>query len=131
MNSKFIQYAPQGIFENSKDGVIPIQSVFFTRTVAAATSLIPAVVGKRSRIVGGVFQSNATTSTGITIFYNASGAGTILFALGTPARDGSQGPFPLPISEFGYFETQTGDALFAEAAVVSQQGTLFYIQYTP
>lgn len=125
-------YSPNKIFEDSNTNVIPIVPKHGSIAAAANSTIVSAVSGKRIAVIGGFFQSNATTNTGQIAFYSASTGGTLLAAFGTPARD-TYPPFLLPLLEGGgiYFETVTGEALVAAASSYDQLFTIQTITYTP
>jgi hypothetical protein len=112
-----------------KGQVCPIQFKFTDSPVMGAEAvLIAAQSGKRIRVMGGVFTTDDPKNIGLLQLGDGAGANWI-FGYWPPIR-GTQ-PFILPISDTGYFETSTGNALYVFCTTNSCVYSLFYIVYTP
>lgn len=123
----YVQYSPQKIFENDKDGVIPVLTIAGTYGVASNQSLVTGVSNKRVRVVGYAAQSGTATQ-GVYGFINGSGGSALSSFVAPPL---TLAPALFPITEHGYFETSTGTGLFLNIATASVSLNIFYIIYTP
>ncbi len=122
-----VVYSPNKVFVSTKDGVVPVESLFVARAVSANNSVVAAVSGKRIRVVGLTIQTNGAAAGSIT-FYSGSG-GTALWGFVTPPN--TMPPFVHEPNLLGYFETATGVGLFDTVVTTAQVYTIQYIIYTP
>lgn len=122
-------YNPNKRFYTAKDGTCPIISVTVnTLAVAANTSLVTAVSGKRIRVVGGTVSSTGALT--VLNFISGSG-GTSLRILTVPLNTVTDPNEPLIPNEDDQFETATGIGLFVTNTATTCYLSLNYIVYTP
>ncbi len=127
MTSAYFRVNPANIYENSKDGVLPLLNLFASIPVGANQLLISAVAGKRVRIMGLLSQTN-NAAQGALQFLNGN-AGPLLYSYWQPTT--AQTPEKLPVIDTGYFETSTGNGLYATVITQPIICNIFYIIYTP
>lgn len=87
------------------------------------------VSGERIRVMGWILQSGGTSESNIH-FKSASGGTQLTGDQRIPPYTGGAN-HTLPIAYTGYFETSTGEGLYADVATDSLNGTLFYVTYVP
>lgn len=79
--------------------------------------------------MGWILQSGGTSESNIH-FKSASGGTQLTGDQRIPPYTGGAN-HTLPIAYTGYFETSTGEGLYADVATDSLNGTLFYVTYVP
>lgn len=122
----FQRLNPLAFYETPKE-VCPVQNVYVSLAVAVNQVVVPAVSGKRIRVMGMIAQTN-NAAKGVLQFLDGAG-GTILYSYYMPTFD--QPLEKLPIVNSGYFETTTGNGLYATVLTNLMQANVFYITYTP
>lgn len=123
----FHRVDPVRLYESKE--VCKVQAAFVEATVAANTSVIAAVSGKRHRVMGWIAQCD--TATVGTFQLKSASAGTMLMAplAAPPVTNGDT--HTLPITDSGYMETNTGEGLFVDVVTGAVNLTVFYITYIP
>lgn len=124
----FNRYDPIRVFE-TKTGVCQIYCAAIALTVANNTAVVAAVSGKRIRVMGWNAQTQ-NAAAGTYLFKSASG-GTTLYptTYAPPLTSGAM--HQMPIAQSGYFETNTGEGLYADCTTQVVTVAVFYITYTP
>jgi hypothetical protein len=125
--SNFTRFFPARIYEDQKD-VTPVMSVGIALATGNGRQVIAAVAGKRIRVMGWIAQS--ITAVGQHQFTDGSG-GTALTDDHYSPLDTSGTKFDMPVIPSGYFETSTGNGLFADITTQNARLTVFYVLYTP
>lgn len=120
---------PLALYE-SKKGVCPTQTAFKAATVGSNREIITGIPGKRLRIIFKDMQS-ATAAQGSIIFKSASGGTQLRSAINAPANTANPLIYPLIENGDGYFDTLTGEGLFADIATADINLTVRYFAYTP
>lgn len=126
-----LQYDPLSFFEQnpSKGGVCEVKTLTVNGlAVAANTLLVSAISGKRIRVIGGNVFSNGAYS--VLSFISASG-GTIKKMIAVPANTVATPNVPLVPDPYSFFETNTGEGLYATNSAVIVLLSLNYIEVTP
>lgn len=104
-----------------------------TANIALAAGLnqliVTAVTGKRIRCMGWKAQGNAAGFPSIS-FKSASG-GTVLTPHIYVPNNAAGLTNDLPVTDSGYFETLTGEGLYADINVANLNILVFYIIYKP
>ena len=118
----FTQYAPQAIFKNDKDGVIPTKRAAVAYGTGTNQNFISAVTGKRLLIIS-FFVTSAGGGLNIK---NGSGGAALWYGPG--ALNGS---LTFDTTEFGYFESSTNTAIVVDVATAGANLSATYIEYTP
>lgn len=119
---------PSRRFE-SRGRICPLS--FFANTVGVGVNrlIAAAVPDQRIRCMGLAAQTQAAAS-GNLIFKSASGGTVICPSFYTPVSTNGAFFF-LPMTETGYFETNTNEGLYADCGTNDQSLLLFYITYAP
>ena len=119
----------EGAFYNVRNGnpeYCPLIPLFVSQAVAGPTAIIAANTTKKTRIMGGIFQTNNAASG---ILQLRAGT-TLYFSYGLPTN--AEPPLHFPVTKEGFlFETAVNEAVNATGITQASQFTLFYIQYTP
>ena len=119
---------PTKIYENVKDGVLPVLSATGVQVVASNVTWITSPGStKKIRILGGFFQVSGATAATVTI---KTSTGPVNLINGIVAPANAQFVL-LPIVDQGYCETATGDSLTADVSGATVFYFLNYIVYTP
>jgi|LakMenE18May11ns_1017448.scaffolds.fasta_scaffold9869298_2 hypothetical protein len=109
--------------------VCTVQCATLAAPLALNQTLVPAVTGKRIRVMGWIAQSGGAVVGAFGLKNGATGA-YIMFLKRVPAiTDGLIEK--LPIVDCGYMETSTGTALGLDVTDAAVNLTVFYIEYTP
>lgn len=129
--TNYIQYNPNGIFENAKDGVCPVINVLKGLLAATDNQLaVSAVTGKIILVLEASLCS-ATTAAGIVYFRDGS-AGTAKRAMNAPPNNVGPGNFHLPFNPAGYFQSTAGTGLYINnTSAAAAELSISYITYTP
>ena len=123
----FLQLDNARLFQ-AKGEISPIRSAGGTFAIGANQSVIAAVPGYRSRLVGWIAQSDSAATVSDFTLKNGSGGAILHALLSVPALPGAHN---LPISYGGYFETDTNTALVIDVTTTALRITVFYVSYIP
>lgn len=120
--------SPNRIFEYVSDGVCPIYTFSVLQRVSSDNEVVPAVAGKRIRVISLTAQTNNAGTNGALTFTAGSG-GTRLF--GSYAPENTALPLVLEPNLLGWFETETSVGLYDTIEIDEIIYNLQYIIYTP
>lgn len=99
----------------------------FTIAAGATATLVAAISGYRIRVMAFFLQSTTGVQGGI--LFKSSGGTSLLTPIICPPSTAA--PFLLPLTNSGYFETLTGEALQAMATTSDVYVNAFYTTYKP
>jgi len=91
-------------------------------------TVVTAVSGERIRVMG--WRAQGTTSTQGYFYLKSASGGTLLTARWTFPPSTSL-PDILPITDGGYYETNTGEGLFIDITTAALSLDLYYVTYVP
>lgn len=120
-----LQIDPLRVFE-VKGNVCQLQCASLTLT-GNNQQVVAGVAGSRIRVMGWAMQSS-DSSRRFYLFKSASGGTRLCGFFNAPPNTADAQQFPITIS--GYFETNTGEGLFADLEL-DIHVNVFYIVYTP
>lgn len=123
----FLQIDNARLFQ-AKGEISPIRAAGGSFAVGANQSVIAAVPGYRSRIVGWQAQSDSAAGVSDFALKNGSGGAILHAHLSVPALPGVHN---LPISYGGYFEADTNTAVVIDVTTNTLRITVFYVSYIP
>jgi len=109
--------------------VSTVTQAFITGTVANNQVVIAAITGKRIRVMC-VHLQGTGGAIGAVLFKSASGGTSLSPSYWAPANTNAA-QFILPMTDTGYFETNTGEGLYVDIASAGVYVNVFYITYTP
>lgn len=120
---------PLKSFIQASESYVQLQWAILNASAAVNQQIVAGVAGKRIRVYSWVLQSQGGAISGVN-FLSASG-GTLLASSVAPSNAGTPTNDKLPFCWPGYFETATGDGLFASVFTTGCYVEVAYIYYTP
>jgi hypothetical protein len=118
--------APNKFFEFAKDGVSPVQEAYVSTPVVANLVVVPAVTGKKIRVLGLIAFSNTAATLANLAFFSPIATGIANFNL-----MGTQETLIVPPNMLGLFESAVSQPIAINATFSALTFTIQYIVYTP
>jgi len=125
----YLRISPSKVYQTPNGDITPLRTAAVRVTVGTNREVIAALAGSRHRIMS---IASAQSSTGVLstlILRSGTPGGTILFT--TLTLLANQTAYSLIPYDAGYFETNTGEGLFADATGTPVDLNISYITYIP